>query len=63
MDFREARELKKSGYVPLAGPYSTSEREQEMLSRVLADARRANKEYAFSGATGRLEVWQRDKAA
>lgn len=60
---QEDRDLRNNGFVPLSGPYSGSEREQQMLTRVLVDARRANKEVAYSGSYSRVEVWQRNKTA
>jgi hypothetical protein len=61
LPLRKETELHCDGFVPLAGPYSSSVREQGMLRRLLADAESAGKETAFSGYLGRVEVWQRKK--
>ncbi len=55
--FRDEENLENAGYQPLAGPYRR--KEEDMLDRVLADARRANKTVAFSGDMTRVEVWQK----
>ena len=59
--FRDEESLEEAGYQPLAGPYRR--KEEEMLDRVVADAKRANKVVAFSGDYTRVEVWQKRKAA
>lgn len=55
--FRSEKNLEAAGYQPLAGPYRR--KEEEMLDRAVADARRANKTVAFSGDMTRVEVWQK----
>ena len=56
LNFREPSSLSKAGYVRLAGPYNGEE--QDMLGRLIADAKRANKGVAFSGSPKCVEVWQ-----
>jgi len=56
--FRTDKDLQDSGYVSLAGPYRKCE--EEMMDRVVADARRANKIVAFSGTPSAVEVWQKN---
>lgn len=55
--FRAGEDLKNSGYTSLAGPYRKSE--EEMMDRVVSEARRANKIVAFSGSSSAVEVWQK----
>lgn len=55
--FRDEENLEAAGYQPLAGPYRR--KEEDMLDRVVADARRANKIVAFSGNPTAVEVWQK----
>ena len=55
--FRDPEGLENAGYSRLAGPYN--QKEEAMFDRLLADAKRANKSVAFSGAYDRVEVWQK----
>ena len=57
--FRSPEQLENDGYTSLAGHYSP--REEDMMLRVVADAKRANKDVAFSGTANSVEVWQRSK--
>lgn len=59
MNFQHRDDLEAANFRQLAGPYSASE--TEMLEAVLLDAARANKDVAFSGRPGRVEVWQRSR--
>jgi hypothetical protein len=54
--FRNRKELQEENYFYLAGPYSWSE--EQMVKRVVADAKRAKRNIAFSGDRDRVEVWQ-----
>lgn len=58
--FRDPKALKEEGFSSLAGHYRPSQ--EDWMLRVVADARRANKEVAFSGDISSVEVWQRSKA-
>ncbi len=57
--FRTSTQLKEDGFTSLAGHYSA--KQEDMMLRVVSDAKRANKEVAFSGDTSSVEVWQRSK--
>jgi uncharacterized protein YaeQ len=59
LHFRNSEQLKESGFTSLAGHYSP--KQEDMMMRVVSDAKRANKEVAFSGNTSSVEVWQRSK--
>jgi len=54
---RSVKALENEGFRRLAGPYS--QKEEDMLDRLLADAKRAGKEVSFSGDHSKLEVWHR----
>jgi hypothetical protein len=55
--FRDPEGLENNGYSRLAGPYNQTE--EAMFTRLIADAKRANKTVAFSGSSDRVEVWQK----
>lgn len=57
--FRSPKQLKDDGFTSLAGHYSP--KQEDMMLRVVADAKRANKEVAFAGDASSVEVWQRSK--
>lgn len=57
--FLTPKQLKDDGYVSLAGHYSP--KQEDWLLRVVSDARRNNKDVAFSGDSYSVEVWQRSK--
>lgn len=57
--FRDPKALKEEGFSSLAGHYRASQ--EDMMMRVVADAKRANKDVAFSGDFYSVEVWQRSK--
>lgn len=57
--FQTPKQLKADGFTSLAGHYKPSQ--EEWMMRVVADARRANKDVAFSGDEYSVEVWQRSK--
>jgi hypothetical protein len=58
--FRDPKALKDEGFSSLAGHYRLSQ--EDWMMRVVADAKRANKDVAFSGDISRVEVWQRSKS-
>lgn len=55
--FRDPKALKDEGFTSLAGHYRPSQ--EDWMMRVVADAKRANKDVAFSGDVTSVEVWQR----
>ena len=54
--FRNRKDLQEENYFYLAGPYGWNE--EQMVERVVADAKRVNRKIAFSGDRDRVEVWQ-----
>lgn len=54
--FRNRKELQEENYFYLAGPYSWNE--EQMVERVVADAKRVKRKIAFSGNHNAVEVWQ-----
>lgn len=57
--FRIPEQLEGEGFNRLAGQYRPSQ--EDWMLRVVADARRANKDVAFSGDVTSVEVWQRSR--
>jgi hypothetical protein len=59
LHLQSPEQLEAAGFSSLAGHYSP--KQEDWLLRVVADARRANKDVAFSGDNNSVEVWQRSK--